>query len=153
LAGYGGSGCSCKYPAGFEREPEQPLCVEVSNLLLVILVDGHLIKALPSGFHAAVRSVRGEDDAIAADRVRHTQIGLVRRTPTLIYRAGHLVRELSCQYTSIKILAKVINHMALEPRIFRRERICRAPSSPAKNLEIVRQSSANLETRQIRRQE
>ena len=52
-------------------ETEQTLRVEAPDLLLVIHVDGHLIEELPSGFHVAVWIVRGEDDAVNADRVRH----------------------------------------------------------------------------------
>jgi hypothetical protein len=65
--------------------------------------------------------------------------------PAKPHRAGHLVRVLSRQYSAIKILAKVIDDSALKPRIFRRERICRAPSRPAKYFEIV--SDNNLQTR------
>jgi hypothetical protein len=64
--------------------------------------------------------------------------------PATPHRAGHLVRVLSRQYSAIKILAKVIDDSALKPRIFRRERICRAPSRPAKYFEIV--SDNNLQT-------
>jgi hypothetical protein len=35
----------------------------------------------------AVGMVRGEEDPVDTDRVRHAQIGLVRQTPALIYRA------------------------------------------------------------------
>jgi hypothetical protein len=58
---------------GVSTETEQALRVEMRDLLLVIHVDGHLIKALPSGFHAAVWSVRGEENAVDTDRVRHSQ--------------------------------------------------------------------------------
>jgi hypothetical protein len=63
---------------------EQALRVEVRDLLLIIRVDRHLIKELPSGFHAAVWIVRCEQNAVDADRVRHAQIGLVRQTPALM---------------------------------------------------------------------
>src|SRR5580658_10171139 len=62
-------------------ETEQALRVEARDFLSIIRVDRHLIKELPSGFHAAVWMVRGEQDAVDADRVRHGQIGLVRQTP------------------------------------------------------------------------
>ena len=58
-------------------ETEQGLRVEVRDLLLVTRVDGHLIKEWPSGFHAAVWIVGGEEDAVDTDRVRHAQIGVV----------------------------------------------------------------------------
>jgi hypothetical protein len=43
-------------------ETEQALRVEVCDLLLIIRVDGHLIKELPSGLHAAVSIVGGEEE-------------------------------------------------------------------------------------------
>ena len=40
------------------------------DLFLDHCVDGHLIKELPTGFHVAVGSVRGEENAVDTDRVR-----------------------------------------------------------------------------------
>jgi hypothetical protein len=39
----------------------------VRDLFLIIHVDGHLIKELPGGFHAAVWMIRGEDDPVDTD--------------------------------------------------------------------------------------
>ena len=65
---------STRWPPFILTETEQALRVEVRDLLLIIRVDGHLIKELPSGFHAAVWIVRGEEDAVDTDRVRHAQM-------------------------------------------------------------------------------
>jgi hypothetical protein len=70
------------------QRPGQALRVEVRDLFLVSSVDGHLIKELASGFHAAVWSVRGEEDAVDTDRVRQAQIGLVRQIPVLSIAPG-----------------------------------------------------------------
>jgi hypothetical protein len=88
-------------------ETEQALRIEVRDLFLVIHVDGHLIKELPSGFHVAVGIVRGEDDAVNADRVRHAQIGLVRQTPAAVHRARLLAYVLTGEDSTVEVLSKV----------------------------------------------
>jgi hypothetical protein len=98
-------------------ETEQALRVEVRDLLLVIGVDGHLIKELPSSFHAAVRIVGGEEDTVDTDRVRHAQIGLVRQTPALIHRARLLVYVFTSEDPTIKVFPKVFLDGAFQPTI------------------------------------
>src|SRR5580698_1704252 len=48
----------------FALSDEQTLRVEVPDLLLLIHIDGHLIKEFPSGFHVAVWIVRGEQNTV-----------------------------------------------------------------------------------------
>jgi len=103
-------GCSPKGALLSSRilaEPEQALRVEVRDFLLVIHVNGHLIKELPSGFHAAVWIVCGEEDTVDTDRVRHAEIGLVRRVPALVDRARLLAYVLASENSAVEILAKV----------------------------------------------
>ena len=59
--------------------------------------------ATPGGFHVAVWIVCGEDGAIDADRVRHTQICLVRQTPTAIHRARLLAYVLTSEDSAVEV--------------------------------------------------
>src|SRR5580698_4291275 len=102
---------------GTLAETEQALRVEVRDFLPVICVDGHLIKELPSGFHAAVWIVGGEEDAVDSDRVRHAQIGLVRQTPALIYRARLLVYVLTSEDSTVEVLPQVFPDGPFQPTI------------------------------------
>src|SRR5580692_3651148 len=103
---------------GVLTETEQALRVEVRDLLLIIRIDGHLIKELPSGLHAAVGIVRGEEDAVYSDSVRHTQISLVRQTPALIDRAGLLACVFTSEDTTVEIFPKVFFDGPFQPTIF-----------------------------------
>ena len=103
--------CSSGFPCStffLLTETEQALGVEVRDLFLVIHVDGHLIKELPSRLHVAVGIVRGEDDARSMpDRVRHAQIGLVRQTPAAIHRARLLAYVLTGEDSTVEVLPEV----------------------------------------------
>src|SRR5580692_11197390 len=88
-------------------ETEQTLRVEVRDLLLVIHVDGHLIKELSGSFHVTVWIVCGEEDAVDTDRVHHAQIRLIRQTPTLIDCARLLAYVLTRKNSTVEILPKV----------------------------------------------
>src|SRR5580658_85261 len=102
--------CSSGFPCStsfLPTETEQALGVEVRDLFLVIHIDGHLIEELPSGLHVAVGIVRGEDDAVNADCVRHALIGLVRQTPTLIHCARLLAYVLTSEDSTVEVLPKV----------------------------------------------
>jgi hypothetical protein len=90
----------------------------VRDLFLIIHVDGHLIKELPGGFHAAVWMIRGEDDPVDTDRVHHAQIGLVRQTPALINRARLLACELASQDSTVEVLPKVFLDGPFQSAIF-----------------------------------
>ena len=109
---------SCR-SSGFGRPSltEQALGVEVRDLLLIVHVDGHLIKVLPSGFHGAVRIVGGEEDAVDTDRVRHAQIGLVRQTPTLIHHAGLLAYILTSEDSTVEVFPKIFLDGPFQPTI------------------------------------
>jgi hypothetical protein len=96
-------------------EAEQAFRVEVCDFLLIIHVDRHLIKELSSAFHAAVWIVRGKDDAIDADRVHHAQVGLVRQTPALIYRARLLVYVLTSEDATVEVPPKVFLDGPFQP--------------------------------------
>src|SRR5580693_8834707 len=98
-------------------ETEKTLRVEVPDLLLVIHVDGHLIKELASGFHVAVWIVRGEEDAVDTDRVHHAQIRLVRQTPALIHRARLLANILTGEDSTVKVLPQVFLNRPFQPTI------------------------------------
>ena len=102
-------------PSFILTETEQALRIEVRDLLLIIHVDGHLIKALPSGFHAPVWLVRGEHDAVDTDRVHHALIGLVRQTPALIHRARLLVYVLTSEDSTVEVLPKVFLDGPFQP--------------------------------------
>jgi hypothetical protein len=107
------------HPLGMRilTETEQALRIEVRDLLLVIQVDGHLIKELPSGFHAAVWIVRSEENAVDTDRVRHAKIGLVRRTPAFIYRARLLAYVFTSEDSAVEVLPKVFLDGPFQPTI------------------------------------
>src|SRR5580692_7614967 len=92
---------------GGVTETEQALRVEVRDLLPVICVDGHMIKEWSSGFHAAVWIVRGEEDAVDSDRVRHAQIGVVRQTPAIIHCARLLIRVLTSEVPTVEVIPQV----------------------------------------------
>src|SRR5580698_2920746 len=98
-------------------EAEEALSVEVCDLLLIVHVDGHLIKELPGGFHAAVWIVRSEDDAVDTHRVHHAQIGLVRQTPALIHRARLLVYIFTGEDPTVEVLPKVFLDGPFQPTI------------------------------------
>jgi hypothetical protein len=98
-------------------ETEQTLRVEVPDLLLVIHIDGHLIKELPRGLHVAVWIVRGEKDPVDTDRVHHAQIRLVRQTPALIHRASLLANILTSEDATVKVLPKVFLDGPFQPTI------------------------------------
>src|SRR5580704_9819300 len=102
---------------GVLTETEQALRVEVRDLFLFICVDGHMIKEWPTGFHAAVWIVRGEEDAVDTDRVRHAQIGLVRQTPALMHCARLLVWVLTSEDSTVEVLPKVFLDGPFQPTI------------------------------------
>src|SRR5580704_5028670 len=112
-------------------ETEQALRVEVCDLLLIIRVDGHLIKEPQSGFHVAVWIVRGEDDAVNADRVRHAQIGLVGQTPAAIHRARLLAYVLTSEDSSVEVLPKVFLDGPFQSTVLaQRKRVVHPPRRP-----------------------
>jgi hypothetical protein len=95
-------------------ETEQALGVTVRDLLLIIHVDGHLIKALPSGFYAGVWPVRGEHDAVDADRIHHVRLAASIQSQSM--RAAAAILALSPQ----------ARRSISRPRIIARTRVARA---------------------------
>src|SRR5580658_6651135 len=119
-------------------ETEQALGVQVRDLLLVIHVDGHLIKELPSSFHVAVWIVRGEEDAVDTDRVHHAQIRLVRQAPALIDRARLLAYVLTSEDSTVEVLPKVFLDGSFQSTILTQwERIVRPPRCPTQYFEVM----------------
>ena len=98
-------------------ETEQALRIEVSDLLLIIHVDRHLIEESPSGFHAAVGIVRGKEDAVDTDRVRHAEIGLVRQTPALIDHTRLLAYVFTSEDSAVEVLPKVFLDGPFQPTV------------------------------------
>src|SRR5580693_4571544 len=123
---------------GVSTETEQALRVEMRDLLLVICVDGHLIEELPSGFHAAVGIVRGEEDAVDTDRVRHAQIALVRQIPALIYRTRLLVHVLTTEHSAVEVLPHVLFDCTFQAAILIwRKSVIRPPRRPTQYFKIM----------------
>src|SRR5580692_5400613 len=123
---------------GVSTETEQALRVEMRDLLLVICVDRHLIEELPSSFHAAVGIVRGEEDAVDTDRVRHAQIGLVGQVPAFIYRTRLLVHVLTTEHSAVEVLPHVIFDAAFQAAILIwRKSVVGPPRRPTQYFEIM----------------
>src|SRR5580698_9494405 len=108
------------------------------DLLPVTGANGHLVKEWSSGFHAAVGMVRREEDAVDTDRVRHAQIGLVRKIPALIHRASRLVCELATEDSAVKVLPQVFLDGPFQPTILLwRKSVVHPPRHPTQCFEVV----------------